>query len=522
MTYNSSNGQEKQELNAADQAVLETLVNPDSADTKQYDYGEDFQRRILAFVTSSPDRFERNQDYLKPDYFTSEFHKRIARLYASHYKEFGCLPDSQIAKEEIRKWGLPRASEFLIVAELERLTLEYTEKDFEQTAYLEKQICEFDKRQVYIRGLLRINEQTKKHGMDGAASALTELAQKMNDQETEPVDKEKWKIYSIKDLSTLPPLEPLVDGFFNLGNWVNIFASSGSGKTFLALDTALSIATGKALHDIHKVKRGPVVYLATEGFRGFQKRIYAWLEYYKQPYPENFHLIIDAFNFMDPDHGQILISKIKEACIEPVALYVDTLSLNFGAGNDKESVDMNAYVSTLKPVINEFNCTLFNIHHCGWAAISHERGASNLRDVADTSIGLERHSENPHENKHSTVKCWKQRDTDPFAPFAIEKTPVQTACGSSCVWLPTAMPKDEKEEKEDNLNDFINWFPNTSETALSLSQVMDLPQVQIYDWSESTVKRMINKAEAGARHPRLELVKGSSRNQFSPNKWFRV
>ena len=69
--------------------------------------------------------------------------------------------------------------------------------------------------------------------------------------------------------------EYLIDGVLLAEGTGLVYAASGSYKTFLALSMAASVASGTDWYG-HAVKRGGVLYIATEGFAGIGPRLAAW------------------------------------------------------------------------------------------------------------------------------------------------------------------------------------------------------------------------------------------------------
>ena len=67
----------------------------------------------------------------------------------------------------------------------------------------------------------------------------------------------------------------LIEGLIEQQSLCQMFGEPGSGKSFMAIDAACSIASGKNFHD-RPVARGPVIYIAGEGRRGVVRRINAW------------------------------------------------------------------------------------------------------------------------------------------------------------------------------------------------------------------------------------------------------
>ena len=83
-----------------------------------------------------------------------------------------------------------------------------------------------------------------------------------------------WPLYSETELGNVPQPKWLVQGHLTDGFSV-LYGPPKSGKTFLALDWALRIATRTDWHG-HTVIGGPVLYVSGEGAGGLHSRIRAW------------------------------------------------------------------------------------------------------------------------------------------------------------------------------------------------------------------------------------------------------
>jgi AAA domain len=86
-----------------------------------------------------------------------------------------------------------------------------------------------------------------------------------------------YRFYSIDDLQGLPDPLWLVADFVPERSIAMLFGPPGVGKSFVALDLALSVATGRPWHG-RATRRGPVVYVFAEGQAGAKKRINGWLK----------------------------------------------------------------------------------------------------------------------------------------------------------------------------------------------------------------------------------------------------
>ena len=72
-----------------------------------------------------------------------------------------------------------------------------------------------------------------------------------------------------------PKREPLIKDVVDRGALSLNYGESGHAKTFVALDIALHVALGLPWHG-HKVRQGEVVYVATEGGGGIERRLDAF------------------------------------------------------------------------------------------------------------------------------------------------------------------------------------------------------------------------------------------------------
>ncbi|WP_460359563.1 AAA family ATPase, partial [Mycobacterium sp. ZZG] len=76
-------------------------------------------------------------------------------------------------------------------------------------------------------------------------------------------------------LRGLPDPEPLIDGVLDQGTLALLYGRWGSGKSFIALDWAASVATGRPWQNRACEKRR-VLYVAAEGAFGLKGRVDAW------------------------------------------------------------------------------------------------------------------------------------------------------------------------------------------------------------------------------------------------------
>lgn len=102
------------------------------------------------------------------------------------------------------------------------------------------------------------------------------VASELNGESTdsaEPVYADK--LLTRSDLLTLPDPEPLIDNVLDLGTTALLYGKWGTIKTFIALDWAASVATGRPWQG-RATQQRCVLYVVGEGAFGFKGRVDAW------------------------------------------------------------------------------------------------------------------------------------------------------------------------------------------------------------------------------------------------------
>jgi hypothetical protein len=105
--------------------------------------------------------------------------------------------------------------------------------------------------------------------------------------EEQPTLRKKYDAvyHSRSGLANLPKGEPLIDGVLHQREYHVLCGRDSTYKSFLALDWALSIATGTPWNG-REVSSGMVLYIAGEGVGGLDDRITAWESHHEVAVPE--------------------------------------------------------------------------------------------------------------------------------------------------------------------------------------------------------------------------------------------
>jgi hypothetical protein len=227
-----------------------------------------------------------------------------------------------------------------------------------------------------------------------------------------------YKLLTIDELSRLPKPTYLIDGLLVAGGLANLFGPSGSYKSFLALDWALSVAAGRDWCG-HTVQPGPAVYVAAEGAAGMSKRIEAWRSANPDHDPRpRFRLLAEPVHLLDPASLQALRRALADQLDETPALIVlDTLARSLPGADENSSQDMGQAVEHLDAIRRDFGAAVLPVHHSGLER-GRERGSTALAAALDARYEVAGAA------GHLTLTCRKMKDDIEHPPIRLATRPV--------------------------------------------------------------------------------------------------
>ena len=154
----------------------------------------------------------------------------------------------------------------------------------------------------------------------------------------------------------LQPPEWLIEGVLEAKTLCGIIGASYSGKSLVAIDMALSIASGISFHGCN-VKAGSVLYIAGEGNRGFMSRVAAWCKGRGSIEADSLSLFLSQQILRMHERLDIgrIIAEIKR--IQNVSLIIiDTLASTFGGYDENKTADMNTFISNGNTLETRTSC----------------------------------------------------------------------------------------------------------------------------------------------------------------------
>jgi len=218
------------------------------------------------------------------------------------------------------------------------------------------------------------------------------------------------------------PCDYLIDQILERKTLIGNIGQSGSGKSFVAIDMAMSIATGLPYHG-HEVKQGLVVLCAGEGTRGIPDRTEAWCIHHSIDIKDAKLALTDrAAQLFDENY---LISFYKE--IEdlsqtqgpPELIIIDTVARHMAGLDENSAKEMGELITISDRLKIDFDCAVMLVHHTGHSNQDRARGSTAFKGALDTEIIVKTAGEHD-----ITLGCEKQKDGPPFERMQFMKTSV--------------------------------------------------------------------------------------------------
>jgi putative DNA primase/helicase len=208
----------------------------------------------------------------------------------------------------------------------------------------------------------------------------------------------------------------LIDKHIKKESLVMIGGAPGSGKSYVALDMALSVATGKPWLEAHSVQQGEVILVACEGRDSLLRRVWSW-EALKNKGQD----VEDAYITPTAVNSTEQFAKFIEAqAVKPKMIVLDTMNFTLGSCNENDSNLMTEYFTTLsRNLIRRFKCVVVLVHHTNKGKTD-IRGSSAIRGALDALYFVDQ------TNGQFVIENDKHKDRDKGDIEAIYLNPRET------------------------------------------------------------------------------------------------
>jgi KaiC/GvpD/RAD55 family RecA-like ATPase len=244
---------------------------------------------------------------------------------------------------------------------------------------------------------------------------------------------------------TLEPIQFLVHDLLPHGSLSMLFGDPACGKSFVAIDIAMCVATGTSFHG-KSVTKGAVIYIAGEGYRGLTQRAWAWLSENEisMDVAEIF-ISRTSVDIPDDDAREKLTSEIHSLLGEegkPALIVLDTVARNFGGNDENSTKDMSAFITAVDAINAEFDCATLLVHHTGHADKTRARGAIALKGALDTEYRLAKY------DAFLTLECTKAKDFEEPKGMRFMLKPVELQSGKEIIESAVIKLRDDAFERK--------------------------------------------------------------------------
>ncbi|MBT6544746.1 MAG: AAA family ATPase [Rhodobacteraceae bacterium] len=178
----------------------------------------------------------------------------------------------------------------------------------------------------------------------------------------------------------------LIEDLLEQDSLAIVFGASGTFKTFVVIDMALSVATGKDYHgrDVHQ---GAVVFIAGEGNYGFSRRTAAWFRHYDLeqrgiPFLKSAGGIVLSEDRMEEITQHLDAAQAHHGKLDLICL--DTLDRTIEGVEDNND-DTKRYLDFCDQLRVRYATTVLVVAHTGHQAPNRAKGSTKLKDRMDAS-----------------------------------------------------------------------------------------------------------------------------------------
>lgn len=271
------------------------------------------------------------------------------------------------------------------------------------------------------------------------------------------------QLLSRNALSDLPTPQPLIDDTLDLGAVALLIGYWSTCKSFIALDWAASIATGRDWQRRY-VEQRRVLYVAAEGAYGLGQRLTAW-EVQKRTI-----ITDDALTVLPTRINLGNRADVFELCGIVIdgkygVVVVDTLAKSMVGMDENAAKDMGIAVDALYHLRDATGGgTVIAVHHTGKDKVT-SRGSSSLEAGVDTVYKTEGGS--------NRLKVYRdKRKNGPLHDeLQLTLVPVDTTESASLV---SAAPADITGRAEELMSVYVSAFSATGATKADLRAAADM------------------------------------------------
>lgn len=267
---------------------------------------------------------------------------------------------------------------------------------------------------------------------DGKDTLVDNAVVKYNSLETELLNlgSEEFRLREIDELFETEHKRWMIKNFIGYGDKCMIFGLPGCGKSFLAIDLALTLITNApkfaGYFDNESGKQLNVLYMFAEGHSGIAQRIKAAVKHYGvtandiKPYFKWIPTVVTAFT---TEKVSEFIAVVKASGWNPDLIIVDTTTDALAGFNENLAGDVSLFYmeySRLQEALG--NSALLLVHH------SAKSGEDARGSIVHNSKCDELYRVVKPGGKPGTIEYHKDKDGEFFEPVVFDLVTYEESC----------------------------------------------------------------------------------------------
>ena len=318
----------------------------------------------------------------------------------------------------------------------------------------------------------------------------------------------RFQLLTVEEVLALPDPEWLVEGIIPATSMAQLYGKSGLGKTFVALDMALSVAVGTPWLGSYKVRQGPVVYVAAEGLAGMKSRARAWLKHHDHEPAKviDFRVVGTPVQLVGVNDVEVLTGQVEATFpgrgLQLVVL--DTQARCTVGVEENSAKEMGVALEAADRLRRSTGATVLLLHHTGYEG-DHARGSTAVYAALDSQVSLS------GPRKALNLTCTKQKEWEEFEPIRVALIPV----GGSLVSVLDAPDSPARlrieastlSEKQEQALDLLRDHPDGLRAG-EWQVVAAMARSTFYNARDALLKKGLIQRD-GTRYTVVEVQSGS-------------
>lgn len=265
----------------------------------------------------------------------------------------------------------------------------------------------------------------------------------------------RGRLLSRDHLADLPQPRPLIRDTLEQHSIVVTSGRRGTKKSFVVLDWACSIATGKPWQGREIVEPGPVLYIAAEGAHGLDQRVEAWEYAWRTKATDLSVLPLPVNLFKGGARYEQLLDVIREDAYRFVV--IDTWARSTVGGRENDNSDSTQAFERVD-AIRRLGPTVTVVAHTD-SNDTKTRGATALEDNADTVYRIK--------DDDGLIRLWRAKRKDGPEPdehllelrvIDLKPAPDGEARSSGVIQIRSAEARGHGEPVSGRANDVMSIY----------------------------------------------------------------